>query len=130
FQGQERQDELGINWDSYKWRNYDYAIGRFMCIDPLAEDYSYQSPYAFAENKVISHRELEGLEGVWFQSVKDADKTANPNGVSAHLTGIAQGLINAGEGFLNAVTSPVETGKGIVNSVLASSQNGNTANMI
>src|SRR5690606_8067436 len=28
------------------------------------------------------------------------------------------------------VTSPVETGKGIVNSVLASSQNGNTANMI
>src|SRR5690625_7765674 len=29
FQGQERQDELGLNWDSFKWRNYDYAIKRF-----------------------------------------------------------------------------------------------------
>lgn len=64
FQGQERQDELNLNWDSFKWRNYDYAIGRFMSIDPLAEDYTYNSPYAFAENKVISFRELEGLEGV------------------------------------------------------------------
>jgi len=64
FQGQERQDELGLNWDSFKWRNYDYAIGRFMNIDPLAEDYTHNSPYAFAENKVMSHIELEGLEGI------------------------------------------------------------------
>ncbi|MFN7015057.1 MAG: RHS repeat-associated core domain-containing protein, partial [Bacteroidia bacterium] len=62
FQEQERQDELGLNWDSFKWRNYDYAIGRFMNIDPLAEEYAYQSPYNFAENRVINSRELEGLE--------------------------------------------------------------------
>jgi len=64
FQGQERQDELGLNWDSFKWRNYDYAIGRFMSIDPLAEKYNYQSPYNFSENRVIDSRELEGLEAV------------------------------------------------------------------
>jgi len=64
FQGQERQDELGLNLDSFKWRNYDYAIGRFMNIDPLAEKYSYQSPYNFSENRVIDCRELEGLEAV------------------------------------------------------------------
>ncbi|WP_163409893.1 DUF6443 domain-containing protein [Flavobacterium ajazii] len=62
YQGQERQDELGLNWDSFKWRNYDYAIGRFMCIDPLAEQYAYNSPYAFQENKLGLGRELEGLE--------------------------------------------------------------------
>ncbi|MCO6174098.1 putative toxin, partial [Flavobacterium sp. NRK F10] len=62
YQGQERQDELGLNWDSFKWRNYDYAIGRFMSIDPLAEDYTYNSPYAFAENKLGMGRELEGCE--------------------------------------------------------------------
>ena len=62
FQGQERQDELGLNWDSFKWRNYDYAIGRFMSIDPLAEDYVYNGTYNFAENKVVNSRELEGLE--------------------------------------------------------------------
>jgi RHS repeat-associated protein len=64
YQGQERQDELGLNWDSFKWRNYDMAIGRFMSIDPLAEKYSYQSPYNFSENRVVDSRELEGLEAV------------------------------------------------------------------
>ncbi|WP_339695985.1 DUF6443 domain-containing protein [uncultured Marixanthomonas sp.] len=64
FQGQERQDELNLGWESFKYRNYNPAIGRFMNIDPLAEDYSYQSPYNFAENKVIANFELEGLEAV------------------------------------------------------------------
>ena len=62
YQGQERQDELGLNWDSFKWRNYDYAIGRFMNIDPLAEDYVYNTPYAIQENKMGLGIELEGLE--------------------------------------------------------------------
>ncbi len=39
-------------------------VGRFFNIDPLSEKYSYQSHYNFAENKVITHRELEGLEGI------------------------------------------------------------------
>jgi RHS repeat-associated protein len=62
FQGQERQDELGLNWDSFKWRNYDSGIGRFMSVDPLAEKYSKWTPYAFAGNQVVHSRELEGLE--------------------------------------------------------------------
>jgi hypothetical protein len=41
---------------------HDPAIGRFMVVDPLAEDFYYNSPYAFSENKVIAHVELEGLE--------------------------------------------------------------------
>ena len=68
YQGQERQDELDLNWDSFKWRNYDYAIGRFMSVDPLAEDYNYQSPYNFAENRVVDGNELEGLEWENFMS--------------------------------------------------------------
>ena len=64
FQGQERQDELGLNWDSFKWRNYDYAIGRFMSIDPLAEKYVQWTPYAFSGNRVVDAFELEGLEPV------------------------------------------------------------------
>jgi RHS repeat-associated protein len=62
FQGQERQDELGLNWDSFKYRNYDMAIGRFMSVDPLAEKYPYNSTYAFQENKMGMGKELEGLE--------------------------------------------------------------------
>jgi RHS repeat-associated protein len=62
FQGQERQDELGLNWDSYKFRNYDFTLARFFNVDPLAEEFSYQSPYNFSENRVIDGIELEGLE--------------------------------------------------------------------
>lgn len=64
FQGQEHIDDLGLNWDSFKWRNHQPDIGRFFNIDPLADDYVHNSPYAFSENKVVSHVELEGLESV------------------------------------------------------------------
>ena len=66
FQGQEHVDDLGLNWDSFKWRNHQPEIGRFFNVDPLADKYVYNSPYAFSENRVINGRELEGLE--WVQS--------------------------------------------------------------
>ncbi|MEQ1676747.1 MAG: DUF6443 domain-containing protein, partial [Chitinophagaceae bacterium] len=65
FQGQRFDDDLGINWIQFKWRNHDPQIGRFVEIDPLSEKYVYNSTYAFSENKVIVHVELEGLES-WF----------------------------------------------------------------
>jgi RHS repeat-associated protein len=77
YQGQERQDELGLNWDSFKFRNYDYAIGRFMCIDPLAEKYPYNSTYAFQENKMGMGRELEGLEIVLINPTKSTSDEAH-----------------------------------------------------
>jgi RHS repeat-associated protein len=64
FQGQRFDDELGLNWIQFKWRNHDPQIGRFIEIDPLAEDYVNNSTYAFSENKVTNHIELEGLEAV------------------------------------------------------------------
>jgi RHS repeat-associated protein len=62
FQGQRFDDELGLNWIQFKWRNHDPQIGRFIEIDPLSEKYEYNSTYAFSENKVTNHIELEGLE--------------------------------------------------------------------
>ena len=70
FQGQEHQEELGLNWISFKYRNYDPAIARFFNVDPLAEDYVYNGVYNFAENRVIDGIELEGLE---WKSIKDED---------------------------------------------------------
>jgi RHS repeat-associated protein len=62
FQDQEHIDDLGLNWDSFKWRNYMPEIGRFFNVDPLAEKYNYWTPYAFSGNQVVNARELEGLE--------------------------------------------------------------------
>jgi|GEM_PF-2173032 len=74
FQGQEHIDDLGLNWVSFKWRNHDPAIGRFFNVDPLADKYVYNSPYAFSENHVTTHIELEGLEKVYI-----FDQTENPD---------------------------------------------------
>jgi len=62
FQGQEWQDELGLNIYFFKFRMSDPATGRFLQLDPLAPTYSHNSPYAFAENNVTSGIDLEGLE--------------------------------------------------------------------
>jgi RHS repeat-associated protein len=73
FQSQELQDELNIGWVQFKWRNHEPSIGRFFNVDPIAEDYYYNSPYAFAENRVIDGNELEGLE--WKSIHDDKNKT-------------------------------------------------------
>ena len=73
FQGQEKQEETG--WYSFKWRNHDPAIGRFFNVDPLASSYVHNSPYAFSENKVIVHVELEGLESVFVFDQKNQPKS-------------------------------------------------------
>ena len=62
FQEQERQEELGLNWDSFKWRNYDYAIGRFMSTDPLAEKFPSWSPYTYCLNNPLNLIDLDGRE--------------------------------------------------------------------
>ncbi|UGU18158.1 NucA/NucB deoxyribonuclease domain-containing protein [Sinomicrobium kalidii] len=62
FQDQEFTEDLGLNVHEWKYRIGDPAIGRFWQVDPLAEDYVYNSTYAFAENKLGMGIELEGLE--------------------------------------------------------------------
>ncbi|MDR4892723.1 MULTISPECIES: DUF6443 domain-containing protein [unclassified Chryseobacterium] len=64
-QGQENQ--MDTKWSSYRWRNYDAAMGRFFNVDPLSEKYAYQSHYNFSENRVVDNVELEGLEGEDFR---------------------------------------------------------------
>ncbi|GAA3608228.1 DUF6443 domain-containing protein [Flavivirga amylovorans] len=72
YQGQELTEELGLNMHEWKYRFSDPALGRFISIDPLAEDYPYNSTYAFQENKLGMGIELEGAE--LLERVKDAWK--------------------------------------------------------
>ena len=64
FQGQEHDDEIKGDGNSvnYKYRMHDPRVGRFFAVDRLASYYAYNSTYAFSENKLIDHIELEGLE--------------------------------------------------------------------
>jgi hypothetical protein len=60
--GQERDDEVKGEGNSYKYRMHDVRPGRFFAVDPIDHKYSYYTPYQFSGNKVIHAVELEGLE--------------------------------------------------------------------
>jgi hypothetical protein len=47
-------------------------LGRFLSVDPLEKEYPWNSPYAFAENRVIDGKDLEGKE---WSSVKEGTLT-------------------------------------------------------
>lgn len=63
FNGKERDTEWGggATYD-YGFRVYDGRIGKFLSVDPLAREYSWNSSYAYAENQVIWAIDLDGLE--------------------------------------------------------------------
>ena len=64
FNGQESDREVygqgGLH--AFEYRMHDTRIGRFWSVDPLAGKFPWNSVYAFAENRVVDGRELEGLE--------------------------------------------------------------------
>jgi RHS repeat-associated protein len=65
FNGQEKENDIsGVEGGHlvFEYRIHDARLGRFLSVDPLSKKYPWNSPYAFAENDVISFIDLEGLE--------------------------------------------------------------------
>ena len=69
-----------------------------MSIDPLAEDYTYNSPYAFAENKIGMGRELEGCElgPFWGPMAGVMLETTNTPPLTGTMTNIARTTMEVG----------------------------------
>jgi RHS repeat-associated protein len=61
YNGKELQDELGLNMYDYGARNYDPAIGRWMNIDPLADERDWMTPYNYVQNNPLSKIDPYGL---------------------------------------------------------------------
>jgi RHS repeat-associated protein len=64
FNNQEIDDDLENGAVVFKYRIESTKLCRFWSVDPLAAKYPWNSPYAFAENRVIDGIDLEGAEWV------------------------------------------------------------------
>jgi len=60
YNGKELMDDLGIDLYDYGARFYDAALGKWMTIDQLAEEYYDQSTYTYALNSPIYYIDPDG----------------------------------------------------------------------
>ncbi len=75
FGGKEEQEEVGLEWIDFGWRNYEASLGRWMNIDPLAEEYMDYSPFNSMMNNPLSFIDPDGRAALWVPKVNDDGTT-------------------------------------------------------
>ena len=54
------QEKRGVSWMDYGARWYDPSVGRFTSIDRFVQDFSFQTPFAYAANDPIKFIDVNG----------------------------------------------------------------------
>ncbi len=83
YSGNELMSLGGLSVYDFNARTYDQSLGRFLSIDPLAENYYSVSPYAFCSNNPVNFVDPDG------DSLKIIDMSV--------LTAIYNGLAQKGD---------------------------------
>ncbi len=83
YNGKEYQDELGLNTFDYGFRQYMPDIGRWMSIDPLAEKFISETPYAYVNNDPLGFSDFDGKDYL-IDIIRDKD--GNITGIKISAT--------------------------------------------
>jgi RHS repeat-associated protein len=108
FNNQEQDSETKTV--HFRFREHDPRIGRFWSVDPLAASYPWNSPYAFAENRVIDGIDLEGRE---WSTTKDKQGNVSHVNVNVNFSVDAEVIEKYG-----LSTSDIETYKQTISKAL------------
>ena len=89
---------------AFEYRMHDTRIGRFWSVDPLAGNFPWNSTYAFAENRVIEGKELEGKEVLLIGKQEDASIVLSGSG-QAGIAITPNGVYGYGSGSIGLETN-------------------------
>jgi RHS repeat-associated protein len=62
YNGKELNDDFGLNLYAYGARFYDPSLGRFIGVDPIADQFAFVTTFNYAENDPVSSIDLWGLQ--------------------------------------------------------------------
>lgn len=80
YNRKELNNDFNLGMYDYGARMFSPGIGRFLGVDPIADEFSHATTFNYAENEPISNIDLWGLQKVDIKNVKDqAGKTIQRN---------------------------------------------------
>ena len=114
FNGKERDKDMNsLTVYDYGFRIYNPAIGRFLSVDPLTDEYPWYTPYQFAGNMPIWAIDVDGLEPVPYMGT-----------VSSNGNWLSGALLLPGNTYVKAYNTFAATANSANDLVQKSSSNG------
>jgi RHS repeat-associated protein len=121
FGGKEENKELGLEWLDFHARNYDASLGRWMNVDPLADQRSWVSPYNYVQNNPISRIDPTGaldnpIYGTDGEFLGTDDRGLQGDAIVMNKKAFKQGMShNEAKAFDNGTTSMSDGAKSKMN---------------